>query len=94
MNLTRTVGFRVETGIDFGDLDLVFVGVCEFVEFLREGRSSVWCECGRLCEDGDVKKMMEMEVEDDEDTYEMVVENGFVSVHSTFDIRFSGHLGR
>ncbi|KAK2650568.1 hypothetical protein Ddye_018057 [Dipteronia dyeriana] len=33
-----------------------------------------------------------MEVEDDEDTYEMVVENGFVGRHSTFDIRFSGRM--
>ncbi|KAK2654366.1 hypothetical protein Ddye_014222 [Dipteronia dyeriana] len=33
-----------------------------------------------------------MEVEDDEDTCEMVVENGFVGGHSTFDICFSGRM--
>ncbi|KAK3210586.1 hypothetical protein Dsin_015292, partial [Dipteronia sinensis] len=38
------------------------------------------------------KKMEEMEVENDEDTCEMVVENGFVGGHSTFDIRFSGRM--
>ncbi|KAI9198747.1 hypothetical protein LWI28_021523 [Acer negundo] len=48
--------------------------------------------CVNWSMDSGVKKKVEIKVEDDDDTNGMVVQNGFVDGHSTFDIRFSSRM--